>query len=157
MCRCYNHLRSSQSRNTATKSPRCAPQTNDTGRASALWRYGVSGKGIGPGALVYEETDPAMSLAVWRVRDGQYMVLQGASDSASYVKVLDTANLAGAVLTSSSVSRARKRYTSSIPSCSFAATTGVRPFEHHCATCWRCTKPASFLMHKCGLVLLAGM
>jgi hypothetical protein len=74
-------------------------QTNDTGRASTVWRYSVSSKGISAGTLVYEEPNAAMSLAVWRTRDAQYMVLQGASDSASYIRVLrvlDVSNTAGA-------------------------------------------------------------
>jgi len=70
-------------------------QTNDTGRANTLWRYSVSSKGIGPGTLVYEESDPAMSLGVWRSRDGQYVIMQGSSDSASYIRVLDVTNAAG--------------------------------------------------------------
>ena len=60
-----------------------------------MWRYSVSSKGIGAGTLVYEEPDAAMSLGVWRTRDARYMVLQGASDSSSYIKVLDTSNTAG--------------------------------------------------------------
>ena len=69
-------------------------QANDTGRASTVWRYSV--KGLGAGTLVYQEPDAAMALTVWRTRDARYMVLRGSSDSTSYIKVLDTSNVAGA-------------------------------------------------------------
>jgi len=38
-----------------------------------------------------------MSLGVWRSRDGQYVILQGSSDSASYIRVLDVTTIAGAL------------------------------------------------------------
>lgn len=54
-----------------------------------MWRYTVTAKGLSAAALVWEEPKPAMALAVWRTRDGAYLLLEGASDTTNYIMGLD--------------------------------------------------------------------
>lgn len=68
----------------------------DSGRPNKVWRYTATAKGLSTAALVWEEPNAAMALAVWRTRDGAYLLMEGASDTTNYIMGLDAGKPSGA-------------------------------------------------------------
>lgn len=60
-----------------------------TKRASVLWRYSVSSRGLSQAALLYNETDPAFNIGLEMSRSGRHIFLYSSSSTTSSVMMLD--------------------------------------------------------------------